>query len=147
MRSESSSHISFCEKGEREGGREGENDEEDTRRCDDAWPLRGLPRRWLFARAKVCPPLGNNAGESLSLDGTPRRAEPKTAKCWTEKEAGKGEGLAEIAKRKKDGRMEGERKGGREEWDAEEERKRDAEEESVPDMKYSRGLKRALRLE
>jgi len=37
----------------------------------------------------VCPPLGNNAAESLSLDGTPRRAEPKTARRWTEKEAGK----------------------------------------------------------
>lgn len=126
LRSRSPSRISLRRK------RENASDEGDTRRCDDAWPSRGLPRRWLFARAKVCPPLGNNAGESLSLDGTPRRAEPKTARRWTEKEAGKGKrSPAEIPRREKDGMRDGWANRGREEWDAEEKERRDAGEESV----------------
>jgi hypothetical protein len=46
----------------------------------------------------VCPSLRNNVGESLflSLDRTPRRAGPKTARRWTEKEAGR----RKVGKRK-----------------------------------------------
>jgi len=51
----------------------------------------------------VCPPLGNNAAESLSLDRTPRRAEPKTARRWTEKEAGK-EKVSQRDREEKKGR-------------------------------------------
>lgn len=47
----------------------------------------------------------NNAGQiSCSLDGTPRRAAPKPARRWTEKEAEK-----KRVKRKKDGRRVAER--------------------------------------
>lgn len=94
----------------------------------------------------MCPPLGNNAAESLSLDGTPRRAEPKTARRWTEKEAGKEKVSQRSRREKKDGR-EGERGKGRRgvKRRGRERDGRDAEEKSVPDMKYSptRGKARA----
>lgn len=67
-----------------------------------------------FSRVQKCARhLGIMLGESLSLslDGTPRRAEPKTARRWTEKEAGKGKDMAERSRgeRRTDGA--GERKG------------------------------------
>lgn len=86
MRSEPASRISLRRRREKERERVTKKTQGAMRR---RVTLARAPAEMTFARAKVCPPLGNNAGESLSLDGTPRRAEPKTARRWTEKEAGK----------------------------------------------------------
>lgn len=69
--------------------------------------LARAPAEMTFRACKSVPAtLGNNAGESLSLDGTPRRAEPKTARRWTEKKAGKGE-ASQSDRGEKEGRERG----------------------------------------